>query len=448
MLFKNCKTYFAFLTFLVWTVSVCARPTSAEWQPQLPLELGSHRGNRNVSIELFMELEELARIVDISYCVGSTGIQKPFACVSRCSEFDGFELVTTWNTGPLLSDSCGYIVLSHPPSEPRIIVAFRGTYSITNTIVDLSTVPQEYIPYPGGNATSLDSLASRDRLHSASSSQNDDFPNVSEDPPCNNCTVHSGFYSSWLHTKPHVLPHLKTLIAEHPAYKLTLVGHSLGGAVAAIGALEMQSRGWKPQVTTFGEPRVGNKALMQYIDQRFDLGGLEEPHGSQPSRSKSGTRSSFRRVTHVDDPVPLLPLREWGYRMHAGEVYISKKPLSPTPTDLQHCFGDEDPACIASAESSDTDTEFAAALGALLLSSDSAADEPLDAQADIDSKADAGTEMDTELKARGLIPSRFKLWELFFAHRDYFWRLGLCVPGGDPHDWYRKYPHLGDGDGD
>jgi len=37
------------------------------------------------------------------------------------------------------------------------------------------------------------------------------------------------------------------------------------------------------------------------------------------------------------------------------------------------------------------------------------------------------------------------MWQLFFAHRDYFWRLGLCLPGGDPFDWGRdKY---GGGDG-
>src|SRR5205814_2766086 len=36
------------------------------------------------------------------------------------------------------------------------------------------------------------------------------------------------------------------------------------------------------------------------------------------------------------------------------------------------------------------------------------------------------------------LPSRLKLWQLFFAHRDYFWRLGLCVPGGDPADWGRE----------
>jgi hypothetical protein len=48
----------------------------------------------NISRSLFESLEELARIVDVSYCVGSSGIQKPFQCLSRCKEFEGFELVT------------------------------------------------------------------------------------------------------------------------------------------------------------------------------------------------------------------------------------------------------------------------------------------------------------------------------------------------------------------
>jgi hypothetical protein len=46
-----------------------------------------------------------------------------------------------------MSDSCGYIALDH--GKHRIVIAFRGTYSIANTIVDLSTIPQEYVPYPG-----------------------------------------------------------------------------------------------------------------------------------------------------------------------------------------------------------------------------------------------------------------------------------------------------------
>ena len=52
----------------------------------------SHK--RQVSQHLFDSLEELSRIVDISYCVGSTGIHEPFECLSRCKDFEGFELIT------------------------------------------------------------------------------------------------------------------------------------------------------------------------------------------------------------------------------------------------------------------------------------------------------------------------------------------------------------------
>jgi hypothetical protein len=50
--------------------------------------------NHTISPALFESLEELSRIVDISYCVGSTGIWKPFQCASRCKEFEGFELIS------------------------------------------------------------------------------------------------------------------------------------------------------------------------------------------------------------------------------------------------------------------------------------------------------------------------------------------------------------------
>lgn len=64
---------------------------------QAPL-LQHARNGSTIAQELFWELEELARIVDISYCVGTAGlgIQKPFQCASRCADadFETFELVT------------------------------------------------------------------------------------------------------------------------------------------------------------------------------------------------------------------------------------------------------------------------------------------------------------------------------------------------------------------
>ncbi|PVI00258.1 alpha/beta-hydrolase [Periconia macrospinosa] len=366
-----------------------------------------------ISRELFFELEEQARIVDIAYCVGTAGlgIQKPFECASHCGDedFKHFELVTAWNTGPLLSDSCGYIAVSHPPSPPRIILAFRGTYSIANTIVDLSTVPQEYVPYPGDDGDDDDNGAPSDflapklgPLYGPSTKKLENTMGDKPDPPladppkCTNCTVHTGFYTSWLNTRKAILPDLTAAIEKYPDYKLVLVGHSLGGAVAAIAGLDLQARGWDPHVTTFGEPRIGNKELAAYVNARFNI-------SDNTSESSFSATNKFHRVTHANDPVPLLPLEEWGYTMHSEEIFISADSLPYSQDDIRHCEGDEDPTCIA-----DSDPSNPPGWG---------------------------------------IPSRFKFWELFFAHRDYFWRIGLCVPGGDPTDWYRKYPKHGD-DGD
>jgi hypothetical protein len=95
------------------TLATAAWSTSASSssQQQIPLhDVSSHQHhaalapphsnnnntNSSISTALFAELEELARIVDISYCVGAVGIgiQNPFECPSRCAEFPSFELVT------------------------------------------------------------------------------------------------------------------------------------------------------------------------------------------------------------------------------------------------------------------------------------------------------------------------------------------------------------------
>ena len=183
------------LLFAFLSCYLCTAHASPLQAPLLNPSLSSL--NTDVTQELLNDLEELSRIVDISYCVGTTGlgITKPFECASRCSDpgFEGFELVTTWNTGALLSDSCGYMVLSHPPSQPRIILAFRGTYSVANTVIDLSTVPQEYIPYPGDEDGDSED-ESRPGLK-----KRDINPLKAE---CTNCTVHAGFMKAWRETRP------------------------------------------------------------------------------------------------------------------------------------------------------------------------------------------------------------------------------------------------------
>jgi hypothetical protein len=386
------------------------------YENQVPFHLRHARSNRNVSADLFTELEELARIVDISYCVGLTslGITKPFKCLSRCSDFPDFELVTTWNTGPLLSDSCGYIALDH--GKKRVIVAFRGTYSVANTIVDLSTVPQEYVPYPGDDdddAGKFYDLA-KDIMGGIGGHKKRSLTALSSEKiKCDNCTVHMGFHSAWVHTRDSILEDLLKQLLLYGDYQLHFVGHSLGGAVAALGALDLQGRGYDPVVTTFGEPRVGNEGLVKFIDDRFKL-------NNPPEVDSDDTKLKFRRITHVDDPVPLLPLTEWSYAMHSGEIFISKSELSPDITDLQHCVGDNDQDCIAGQDSTTAETPSKVVRKRDLLTS-------------------VQDEIHDVVHEPWGIPSRYKLWQLFFAHRDYFWRLGLCVPGGDPMGGGEKY---------
>lgn len=215
-------------------------------------------------------------------------------------------------------------------------------------------MPQEYLPYPASD------------------------PDHPQPPACPNCTVHSGFLASWRHTRPSLLPHLHRLRATHPSYTLQLVGHSLGGAVAALAALDLEARGLRVgSVTTFGEPRVGNSALADYIDAIF---------ASDQARGHDNLAGRYRRVTHIGDTVPLLPPRaggdRWSYASHASEIFIGRQSLPAAREKMRVCEGRDDPACIAG-----------------------------------------------EGSGAGILPW---LPGALFAHRDYFHRLGLCVPGGDP----------------
>lgn len=360
-----------------------AEPIPEQRHSQQQLGDDDRPGDGGIPVSLFASLERLSRLVDIAYCVGTSGLSKPFSCVSRCKDFPSLTLISTFSTGVLLGDSCGYIAVDHGVRRPgygrgddvgekAIILAFRGTYSISNTVVDLSTIPQEYVPYP------------------------------SPDEPehnCTNCTVHMGFLASWKNARKEIMPTLTDLREKHPDYPVYVIGHSLGGAVAALAALELKaSLKWEDVVvTTFGEPKIGNKGLARFVDDVFDLDSDIEPE-----------LKTYRRVTHVDDPVPLLPLSEWGYRSHAGEIFITKSDLPPEPEDLMFCVGDDDVRCIS--DSNDGGS------------------------------GDEGRSWWNKMR----FPARFKVWELLFAHRDYFWRLGLCVPGGDPRDWGREQYNFGD----
>ncbi|ELR01776.1 hypothetical protein GMDG_00876 [Pseudogymnoascus destructans 20631-21] len=338
-------------------------------------------GDRTVSEALFADLEEAARLADIAYCVGISGIWKPFGCLSRCSDFEDFELVDTWNTGPLRSDSCGYIALDH--AKKRIVVAFRGTYSLASVLADLATTPQVYVPYP---EPPLPSSSSSFEIQAATE---------------------------------------RGVVWMDPQSRRRACG---------AGGVRVEGGGVEVVVTTFGEPRIGNKGLVGYLDSVFELAG-EDGEGGEGGME--GGR--FRRVTHVGDPVPLLPPEEWGYAMHGGEIYILRPGLPVGLGDVERCVGDADGRCIAGSDGGVLDGEAVAVAVA------GAAAEEGEGEGE-DATVVLVDETVVDGKGWG-VPARFRVGQILFAHRDYFWRVGVCVPGGDPAGWGRGWYRGDGGDG-
>jgi Lipase (class 3) len=108
---------------------------------------------------------------------------------------------------------------------------------------------------------------------------------------------HLGFAIGWAAVHDEIAAHLQ----EHcpPGMPVVLGGHSLGGALALIGALELKRTGHDiAAVITFGAPQAGNDAF---------------------SREYAAEGLSVRTVLFEaqGDSVPRL-LRRWYYRLHSS----------------------------------------------------------------------------------------------------------------------------------
>ena len=111
---------------------------------------------------------------------------------------------------------------------------------------------------------------------------------------CQTTKAHSGFLRAadrlWWRL------HLALALAQtHEQFKLILVGHSLGGALAQ--ALALKALQYQPSIWTFGAPRVGGPSFVEAL--------RTVPHA---------------RVVHANDPVPRLPMRSWGYKHHGRPI--------------------------------------------------------------------------------------------------------------------------------
>jgi alpha-beta hydrolase superfamily lysophospholipase len=98
-----------------------------------------------------------------------------------------------------------------------------------------------------------------------------------------------------------ILSTMKALKKANPTYRIVTTGHSLGGALAQLAATDLRNKGYDVTAYTYGSPRIGNDKLCTFI---------------------SNQGRNFR-VTHMDDPVPRLPLMLMGYQHVSPEYHIT-----------------------------------------------------------------------------------------------------------------------------
>ncbi|KAM9994567.1 hypothetical protein ACTFIZ_007726 [Dictyostelium cf. discoideum] len=167
----------------------------------------------------------------------------------------------------------GYIGVT--ADKESIVISFRGTNmeSLENWITNLNFAKTE--PYPA-------------------------FPGA---------LVHAGFNRAYQSVRPIVHQLLNSTFQACPTCnKLIMTGHSLGGALSVLSALDIyeSSLTTMPLILyTYGSPRIGDVAFVEYFE--------------------STIMQNYIRIVNDHDLVPHLPAMAWNFYHLPQEIWFNNK---------------------------------------------------------------------------------------------------------------------------
>ncbi|ROW06221.1 hypothetical protein VMCG_04595 [Cytospora schulzeri] len=234
-----------------------------------------------------------------AYCNGEDTVGALVTCEDGCPDVmaNGATVVgTVPNTTALNLE--GYVAVDTVREE--IVVAFRGSSSVRNWMADLDfiLVPCDYTE---------------------------------------GCWIHDGFKDSWDEVSEYAFDLVKEAYASYPDYTLVVTGHSLGAAVGTLAAVELRNLGYACDLYTYGSPRVGNLAFVEFVT------------------SQAGAEY---RVTHYDDPVPRLPpIWLFGYFHTSPEFWLASGPdtnVDYSISGIDTCLGYANTSCNAGTDGFDS----------------------------------------------------------------------------------------------
>ena len=166
---------------------------------------------------------ELARFSDVAY--ESKAAIQAWTCSGSCSSLQGVFSPQAFEN----SSDFGFIAYSSVLDA--IVVSFRGSNNLADWITNLAFAKTSY--------------------------------------SCSRCKVHSGFNGAYEDLKNQVRSLVSAYRSSYPSAKLIMTGHSLGGAIASLAALDLTlNLEQVDAVYTFGSPRVGNYRFAMYYNSK------------------------------------------------------------------------------------------------------------------------------------------------------------------------------------
>ncbi|KAH8833450.1 alpha/beta-hydrolase [Flagelloscypha sp. PMI_526] len=196
---------------------------------------------------------------------------KSWTCGVHCSAHPGF--VTTASGGDGVTVQFWYV--GFDPALKAVIVGHQGTD------------PKKVVPLLN------DAFIPKGALDSNL------FPGVPK-----GVEVHDGFKEAHADSAADVLAAVKTTMSAHSTNKIVVAGWSLGAAISLLDGVHLHLTLPQADVSVYGYgmPRVGNADWANFVDKVMP--------------------GKVTRVTHQDDPVPILPGKFLGFHHVSGERHI------------------------------------------------------------------------------------------------------------------------------
>ena len=85
-------------------------------------------------------------------------------------------------------------------------------------------------------------------------------------PKCNPCMVNARMYNTYLEMSALVKAQVQFILSKYRTAAIYVTGHSIGGALAALAALDIKATfGKVDQFYSYGQPRLGNQNFANYL---------------------------------------------------------------------------------------------------------------------------------------------------------------------------------------